>query len=109
MTLKVSSLVKNMLTAAKTTFSEDWPEIKDHAKTELKAIAESIALIERLRIQKKITQKQAKLLIKMKKNTTKILLLTSKGLTEAAAEKAIKSALDTVKDTVNNALNFKLL
>jgi len=98
-----------MLTAAKTSFGEDWPDIKEHAKTELKGIAEGIALIERLRLQGKITQKQARLLIRMKKNTAQIVLLTIEGMGLVAVENAINSAMKVVKDTVNGALDFALL
>lgn len=109
MSINIDELVQSMLVAAKGVFDSDWPLVKEHAETELKGIAEGIALIERLRVQGKISQKQSKLLIKMKKNTAKIVLLTLKGLGIVTVEKAINAALKVVNDTVNTALNFKLL
>jgi predicted nucleic acid-binding protein len=109
MAIDVDALVKRMAEAARDVFDKDWPEIKELAETELKGIAEGIALIERLRLEGKISQKQARLLIRMKKNTAQIVLLTIKGLGIIAVEKAINAALKVVKDTVNEALDFRLL
>lgn len=109
MSIDVGKLSQEMLKAAKGVFEKDWPAVKEHAETELRGIAEGIALIERLRLQGKITQKQAKSLLKMKKNTAEIVLLTLEGLGIIAVEKAINAALKAVKDTVNESLNFALL
>lgn len=109
MRIDVDGLLRSMAAAAKEVFGEDWPEIRELAETELKGIAEGIALIERLRLEGKISQKQAKLLIRMKKNTAQIVLLTIEGLGIIAVEKAINAALKMVKDTVNQALDFRLL
>lgn len=109
MSIDVDELLQQMLGAAKEVLAADWSDIKEHAETELKGIAEGIALIERLRLQGKITQKQAKSLIKMKKNTAQIVLLTLEGLGVIAVEKAINAALKVVKDTVNETMDFALL
>ena len=109
MSIDVEALLQGMLVAAKEVLDEDWPDIKEHAETELKGIAEGIALVERLRIQGKITQNQAKALIKMKAKTAEIVLLTIEGLGIIAVEKAINAALKSVKDAVNTALDFRLL
>jgi len=109
MSINVDDLVQSMLVAAKEVLDTDWPDISEHAETELKGIAEGIALIERLRLQGKISQKQSKLLIRMKKNTAKIVLLTLKGLGIVTVEKAINAALKVVKDTVNTTLDFTLI
>ena len=104
MSIDVGELLEKMLDAAKAVLEEDWPEIKEHAETELKGIAEGIALVEG-----KISQKQAKSLIKMKRNTAQIVLLTLEGLGVLAVEKAINAAIKAIKDTVNGTLDFALL
>ncbi|MGB5325680.1 MAG: hypothetical protein WBN40_09690 [Pseudomonadales bacterium] len=109
MAINVKKLLRQMLKAARQELKDEWPIVKDHAETELKGIAEGIALIERLRLEGRISQRQARALIKMKKNTAQIVLLTLKGLGIIAAERAINAALKAVKDTVNEALDFKLL
>lgn len=108
-TIKVSDLLTTMLSAAKEVLDEEWPEVREHAKTELKGIAEGIVMIERLRLEDKITQKQARALIRMKQNTAQIVLLTIKGMGLLAVESAINAAIKAIQDTVNTALNFKLL
>ena len=109
MSIDVGELLEQMLDAAKEVLEADWPEIKEHAETELKGIAEGIALVKRLRLQGKISQKQAKSLIKMKRNTAQIVLLTLEGLGIIAVEKAINAAIKVIKDTVNDTLDFALL
>ena len=109
MSIDVEELLQGMMVAAKEVFDEDWPETREYAQTELKGIAEGIALVERLRIQGKISQKQAKSLIKMKAKTAEIVLLTSEGLGIIVVESAINAAVKSVQDTVNNALDFRLI
>jgi len=109
MSIDVNDLLGKMLGAAKGVLSEKWPEIRDYAETELKGIAEGIALIERLHLSQSITDEQARLLLDMKKNTAKIVLLSIEGLGLLAVEQAINAALNVVKETVNRALKFALL
>lgn len=109
MSIDVADLLTDMLEAAKGVLTEKWPEVRDYAKTELKGIAEGIALIERLHVAGQIDEEQAKLLLDMKKNTAKIVLLTIEGLGLLAVEQAINAALNVIKETVNGALDFALL
>lgn len=109
MSIDVNKLLRQMLKAAKSELKPAWPGVKDHAEMELKGIAEGIALIQRLRLQGKISQKQSRALIKMKKNTAQIVLLTLEGLGIVAVERAINAALKAVRDAVNEALDFRLL
>ena len=109
MAINVRELLTSMLEASKDVLSEKWPQIKDHAETELKGLAEGIALIEKLRIQSKIDEEEARLLLEMKRNTAKIVLLSIEGLGLLAVEQAINAALGVVRDTVNGALDFALL
>lgn len=109
MAINVDELLGDMLGAAKDVLSEKWPDIEDYAETELKGIAEGIALIEKLHISGSISDEQAKLLLDMKKNTAKIVLLSMEGLGLLAVEQAINAALDVVRETVNESLDFTLL
>lgn len=98
-----------MIEAAKSSFGERWPEIREHTKTELKGLAEGIAMIERLRLSGQISQAQAKALMKMKRNTAQIILLTIQGLHAVMVEQAINAAIASVRQSVNTALDFRLL
>lgn len=109
MGINVNELLSSMADAAKMVFKEDWPAIKDHANTELKGIAQSISMIEKLYTKGKMTESQAKALIQMKKNTAQIILLTIEGMGAAMVQRAINAAMKSIKDTVNTALDFALL
>jgi len=109
MSLKTSELAKNMLKAAEKVLSEKWPEIKNYAKSETKKLAESMAMIEKLILAKKINGEQAKLLLGIQKNATMTVFLTIEGLGILAVEQALNAAFKSVKDVVNAAINFPLL
>ncbi|UCC71430.1 MAG: hypothetical protein JSV86_13670 [Gemmatimonadota bacterium] len=109
MAIKVSSLAKEMFEASRTVLEDSWPEIKDYAKAEFKKIAESMAMIARLRAAGKLTQKKARLHLEIQKNASRMVLLTVEGLGIIAVERAINAALGAVRDTVNTAVGFRLV
>jgi hypothetical protein len=109
MSLDIEALLGAMLGAAKSVLSDKWPELKDYTETELRGIAEGIALIATLHADGSITEEQARILLEMKKNTARNVMLTIEGLGVLAAEQAINAALGVVRDTVNTALRFPLL
>ncbi len=109
MALKTSELVKPMLGAARGKLEEKWPEIKEYAKAEAKKLADTLVMIERLKLQDKITREQAKLLLDIQRNTSRTVILTIEGLGLLAAEAAINAALKAIKDAVNTATGWKLL
>ena len=109
MSLNASQLAKSMLQAAAGVLKKEWPEIKKYAETEFKKIASDIILIERLRIEGKISTKRAKLHINIQTNASTTVLLAAEGLGILAVEKAINAARKAVRTTVNKALGFTLL
>jgi len=109
MSLNASELATNMLNAAKEVLSEKWPEIKDYAETEAKKLAESLIMIERLKLAGSINEEQAKLHLDIQKNATRTVLLAIEGLGILAVEQALNAAFAAVKDAVNTALGFTLL
>lgn len=109
MGLNVSQLGKDILGAFKGTLTEKWPDIKDYAEAEAKKMAQTLVMIEALKLSGKINNEQANLHVEIQKNATRIVLLTLEGLGVLAVEAAINAALGVVKDTVNSALGFALL
>lgn len=109
MAIDTRALLKEMVKAAQGVLEDAWPDLKEVATAELKGIAESIKTIERLRLQGKISQRQAKLLLKMKRNTAKIVLLSFQGMGLISVENAVNAALKVARDTVNTSLGFKLI
>lgn len=109
MAIDVSDIFQKMLQAAADSLEGKWPSIKDFAETEVKNLAETLALIVRLKTEGKITEEQAQLHLQIQKNTTRMVLLTAEGLALLAVEAAINAALNVVKETVNSAIGFALI
>lgn len=109
MALDVEGLAKAMLGAAKGKLKKQWPVIKEYAAAEARKTAETLALIERLRLTGEISTKEAKLLLDMQRNSAKAVLLTVEGLGLLAAESAINAAVGAVRMTVNRAVGFALI
>lgn len=108
-TLDFSTLLKQMLDGAKNSLASKWPVIKDLATSSFKTLAHSLIDIEEMKLDGTITEEQARLLLDMHKNTTKIVLLSVEVVGIVAAEEAINAALDSIKTAVNTAIGFALL
>ena len=109
MGMKVSSLVKDMLTAARGEIGERWPDVKVYAETEAKKLAQTLVMIEKLKAAGQITKKQADILLDMQKQTSRVVLLTIEGLSLLAAEAAVNAAIKSIRDTVNGSIGWKLV
>lgn len=109
MALDVAGLAKAMLGAARAKLKKQWPVIKEYAAAEARKTAETVALIERLRLTGEISPKEARLLLEMQKNSAKAVLMTVEGLGLLAAESAINAAIGAVRTTVNKAVGFALI
>jgi hypothetical protein len=109
MAIDVSDLSQKMVQAAADSLKRKWPSVKDFAETEFKHLAETLALIVRLKAEGKITEAQAKLHLDIQKNTTRMVLLTAEGLALLPVEAAINAALKVVGDTINSAIGLALI
>ncbi len=109
MSLKVRELTKAMLAAAKGELVDSWPEVKEYAAAEAKKTAQTLVMIEKLSLQGKITKQQAKIHLRMQKNSALAVLLTLEGLGILAVENAINAALKAIQDSVNTAVGFALI
>ena len=109
MALNVSSLAKTMLASAKGQLDDRWPELKEYADAEARKLAQTLVMIENLKLAGKINKRQAELLLEIQSNTSRTVILTIEGLGLLAAEAAINAALRSIADTVNTAIGWKLL
>lgn len=109
MALSASQLGKTILAALKGALTEKWPEIKEYGEAESKKLAQTLVMIEALKVSGKINEEQAALHMEIQKNSSRTVLLTIEGLGVLAVEAAINSALNVVKDAVNTVLGFELL
>ncbi len=109
MSLDATKLGKDILAAFNGTLADKWPDIQDYAEAEAKKLAQTLVMIETLKVSGKINKEQAALHLEIQKNATRMVLMTIEGLGILAAEAAITSALNVVKDSVNTAIGFTLL
>lgn len=109
MALRASILVKNMLAAAKGEVAEKWPDVKLYAEAEARKLAQTLVMIEKLKLAGQVSKKQADILLDMQKQTSRVVLLTIEGLTLLAAEAAVNAAILSIRDTVNDAIGWKLV
>ena len=109
MALDLAELATNMASAAKEVITESWDDIQPLAEANFFLLAEGITNIEEKFLLGDISEEKAKKLLRMKKNTLEIALLTIEGLSLIAVEQAINAALNIVKDAVNSAHNFTLI
>ncbi|HEY8256394.1 MAG TPA: hypothetical protein VIG08_01940 [Gemmatimonadales bacterium] len=107
--LSVSELVGDMLGAVKQSLGKDFGKAKDFAKPELQRLARSLVDIAKLVAERKVTQQQARSLLEIHRNTTKVVLLTIQGLGIIAVENALNAAFDVIRTTVNRAVKFALI
>jgi hypothetical protein len=109
MALRASTLVKEMLAAAKGEVAEKWPEVKVYAEAEAKKLAHTLVMIEKLKVSGRISKKQADILLDMQKQTSRVVLLTIEGLSLLAAEAAVNAAIKSIRDAVNDAIGWRLI
>ncbi len=109
MPIDAHKLSKDMLTAMRDVLKPKWPEIGDYAEGEVKKFAESLVMIEKLKLEGKIDEEQAKMHLDIQKNTARSVLLTVEGVGIASTEMAINRALKSVQDYVNTATGWKLI
>ena len=105
----IDDLVRTMVGAARASLGRDWSKARAFAEPELDRLARSLVNIGQMTAEGAITQQEAAALLEIHKNTTRMVILTVKGLGLLATENAINAALGSVKDTLNAALGVALL
>lgn len=109
MNIDIGKIAGDMLAAALPKLTSGGAKAKDFTEAEMTKIASRIAEIGEKFAQGKLSEDDAKALLDMQVESTKIVLQTVEGLTIITIEQAINAALGVVKGTVNTALGFGLL
>lgn len=109
MALDVADMAAQMLKASKDVFAGKWPKVKNYAESEFKKLAETLVMIEKLRLSNQLTDEEAKLHLQIQKNAARAVLLTLQGLGLITVEQAMNTALSVVRKTVNTAVGFTLI
>lgn len=108
-TIDPQALAQEMLTAALPVLQKKTEAARTYAEPEFKKIAETILGIENGRLEGRIGEEEARLLLDMQKNAARAVLLTVEGLGLLTVEAAINAALGAVRTAVNTAMGFSLL
>jgi hypothetical protein len=98
-----------MLSASKEVLKKEWKHVAPVAELQIKNIIHNLEQIAELKLNKRITEEQAKLHLTIQKESFKTILLSFEGIGIITAEKAINAALNTVKSTINKAIGWRLL
>ena len=109
MAIKVSDITGPMLDAAKPIFAKFWNDVKPYAEKEAKGFAQNLIMIEKLKLEGKITPEEAAIHIRIQKNSYFSVLTAIAGISAITAENALNAAIGVVRDTVNKAIGWPLL
>ena len=107
--IDIKELASEMLSASKDVLKKEWKQVAPIAEIHIKTIIHNLEQIAELKLNKKITEEQAKLHLAIQKESFKTILLSFEGIGIVTAEKAINAALNTVKSTINKAIGWRLL
>lgn len=106
MALKTSDIFQPMVQAATHSLGKDWPKVRDYAEPEFKKLAQSMIDILQLVAEEKVNKAQAKALLQIHANTTKMIMLTVEGMGLLAVENAVNAALKVARGIANTALGI---
>lgn len=109
MALDITTLLKDMLNAAKPILKNYWKEAKPYAEKESQNFVNNLAMIEKLKLTGQITKEEADIHIQIQKNSFRTVLVAIKGIGIITAENAINAALGAISKAVNTALGWTLL
>ncbi len=108
-TLDQPNLSKEMLHSFKTSFLEDWSEIRDYAEQEAHRLSILLAEIHQLIAQGETTEERAKIMLSIQSDVDSSHFTAIQGLGKAAIDTATKEAFTHVRQRVNAAIGFDLL
>jgi hypothetical protein len=109
MALDTTALASAVFNAVKPVLADEWKDVESYAKVEAAKLAATLAHIEQLSAEEKISEDEASALLDMQKNATQAVLLTIEGIGLITAQQAINAAIGAIRGIVNKALGFGLL
>ncbi len=103
------ALAAQMAAAAIGVLKGEWPKVRAYAEPQFKELARIAADIEAKKLAGKITEEQARHMMKIQRNALDSVIITLKDEGLLAAEKAINAALEVAAGIVNAAIGWQLL
>ena len=107
--IDIPEILKSMSEASKKILKSNWKKVRPMAELQLKSILHNLEQIAELKLKGKITEEQARLHIKIQKESIRTILMSFEGIGIVAAEKAINESLDVAKNSINKYIGWKLL
>lgn len=107
--IDIKELASEMLSASKDVLKKEWKQVAPIAEIHIKTIIHNLEQIAELKLNKKITEEQAKLHLTIQKESFKTILLSFEGIGIITAEKAINAALNVIRTFVNRTIGWRLL
>lgn len=107
--IDIKELASEMLSASKDVLKKEWKQVAPIAEIHIKTIIHNLEQIAELKLNKKITEEQAKLHLTIQKESFKTILLSFEGIGIITAEKAINAALNVIRTSVNRTIGWRLL
>lgn len=107
-TINVSEVLNEMLAEARKILERDWSSYKEYFKSELKALAGNLKLIDKLKTEGKITEEQAKLYLGVQKYSMQVVLHTMTGLALITIERIINAVIMVACTVVSRVLGWSL-
>lgn len=102
--LDFKDIAKNMLTAAQLSLPDHVVDIKSLAEGELKDFARRTVELAIKVKDGSISEEQAKLILKIRKNAVETVFLSIAGIGLVAVQQAINSVIDVLKGALNKAI-----
>lgn len=107
--IDAEDLVAKMVQAAVGVLKGEWSKARVYAEPQFKELARIAVDIEAKKMAEKVTEEEARLLMKMQKNALDTVVITLKDEGLLAAEKAINAALEVGAGIVNAAIGWHVL
>lgn len=107
--IDAEALAAQMAAAAIGVLKGEWSKVRVYAEPQFKTLAQVAADIEAKKLAGKVTEEQARHMMKIQRNAFDTVLLTLKDEGLLAAEKAINAALDVAAGIVNTAIGWNIL
>lgn len=107
--INLPELLEEMSEVSKKILKSKWKKVRPMAELQLKIILHNLEQIAALKIKGKITEEQARLHLKIQKESIRTILLSFEGIGIVAAEQVINETLAVVKNTANKYIGWKLL
>lgn len=104
MEIDFKKVAKDMITAMKAVVGDNLEEVKNLADDELEDFAKRTVVLARKVSEGKITQEQAKIILKIRQNAVETVLLSIAGIGILAAQEAINAALGVLKEVVSGVV-----